>query len=112
MSALNNNPPTTSLRKSLDSFAFLPAVIPNRSPVRNPSSLSGPACSSLEVGQAGRRNPQPAVGEPRVCAHDWRKGYGVRELRGRQTFEEFVRLEAAHDLNHLRQIDRILGRRM
>ncbi|MGA9543382.1 MAG: hypothetical protein WBQ85_07430 [Candidatus Sulfotelmatobacter sp.] len=29
--------------------------------------------------------------------------------RGRQTVEEFVRLEAAHDLNHLRQIDRILG---
>ncbi len=25
---------------------------------------------------------------------------------------EFASLEAAHDLNHLRQIDRILGRRM
>ena len=35
--------------------------------------------------------------------------YGVREVRGRQTVEEFVRLEAAHDLNHLRQIDRIFG---
>jgi hypothetical protein len=34
--------------------------------------------------------------------------YGVHEVRGRQTVEEFVRLEAAHDLNHLRQIDRIL----
>jgi hypothetical protein len=31
---------------------------------------------------------------------------------GRQTVEEFVRLEAAHDLNHLRQIDRILSGRM
>ena len=35
--------------------------------------------------------------------------YGVHEVRGRQTVEEFVRLEAAHDLNHLRQINRVLG---
>src|SRR5271167_3462535 len=42
----------------------------------------------------------------------WVECYGVHEVRGRQTVEEFVRLEAAHDLNHLRQIDRILGRRM
>ena len=40
----------------------------------------------------------------------WAECYGVHEVRGRQTVEEFVRLEAAHDLNHLRQIDRILGR--
>jgi hypothetical protein len=39
----------------------------------------------------------------------WMEYYGVHEVRGRQTVEEFVRLEAAHDLNHLRQIDRILG---
>jgi hypothetical protein len=39
----------------------------------------------------------------------WVECYGVHETRGRQTVEEFVRLEAAHDLNHLRQIDRILG---
>jgi predicted metal-dependent hydrolase len=38
--------------------------------------------------------------------------YGVHEVRGRQTVEEFVRLEAAHDLNHLRQIDRILAGRV
>ena len=42
----------------------------------------------------------------------WVEWYGVHEVRGRQTVEEFVRLEAAHDLNHLRQIDRILGGRM
>ena len=42
----------------------------------------------------------------------WVECYGVHEVRGRQTVEEFVRLEAAHDLNHLRQIDRILGERM
>ena len=39
----------------------------------------------------------------------WVEFYGVHEVRGRQTVEEFVRLEAAHDLNHLRQIDRISG---
>src|ERR1700727_2144505 len=42
----------------------------------------------------------------------WVECYGVHEVRGRQTVEEFVRLEAAHDLNHLRQIDRILSGRM
>jgi hypothetical protein len=41
----------------------------------------------------------------------WVECYGVHEVRGRQTVEEFVRLEAGHDLNHLRQIDRILGGR-
>ena len=39
----------------------------------------------------------------------WVECYGVHEVRGRQTVEEFIRLEAAHDLNHLRQIDRILS---
>ena len=39
----------------------------------------------------------------------WDKCYGVHELRGRQTVRQFVVLEAAHDLNHLRQIDRILA---
>jgi hypothetical protein len=35
--------------------------------------------------------------------------YGVHEKRGRQTVREFVVMEAAHDLNHLLQIQRILG---
>ena len=38
----------------------------------------------------------------------WRTGYGVHELRRRQTVAEFVQLEAAHDLAHLRQIRAIL----
>jgi len=42
----------------------------------------------------------------------WVECYGVHEVRGQQTVEEFVRLEAAHDLNHLRQIDYILGKRI
>jgi hypothetical protein len=39
----------------------------------------------------------------------WNECYGVHEVRGRQTVAEFVALEAAHDLNHLRQIDQILA---
>jgi len=39
----------------------------------------------------------------------WDKCHGVHEIRGRQTVAEFVALEAGHDLNHLRQIDRILS---
>jgi hypothetical protein len=42
----------------------------------------------------------------------WVECYGVHEVRGRQTVEEFVRLEAARDLNHLRQIDLTLSGRM
>ena len=42
----------------------------------------------------------------------WVECYGVHEVRGKQTVEEFVSLEAAHDLNHLRQIDRILGKHL
>src|ERR1700740_765956 len=40
----------------------------------------------------------------------WVEGYGGHEVRGRTTVQEFVSLEAAHDLNHLRQIDSILDR--
>ncbi len=36
--------------------------------------------------------------------------FGVHERRGRQTMRDFVVLEAAHDLNHLRQVAAILGR--
>lgn len=41
----------------------------------------------------------------------WSQCYGVHELRGRQTLSDFILLEAGHDLNHLRQIRRILARR-
>jgi DinB family protein len=39
----------------------------------------------------------------------WDTCAGVHQVRGRQTVAEFVALEAAHDLNHLRQIGRILA---
>jgi hypothetical protein len=41
----------------------------------------------------------------------WDTCAGVHEVRGRQTVAEFVVLEAAHDLAHLRQIDRIVAGR-
>lgn len=41
----------------------------------------------------------------------WDACHGVHERRGTQTVAEFVRLEAAHDLNHLRQVDAILAAR-
>ena len=39
----------------------------------------------------------------------WDSYYGVHSVRGRQTVYEFVRLEAAHDLSHLRQIEQVLA---
>ncbi len=43
-----------------------------------------------------------------VPRRKWNSCYGIHELRGRQTVADFVALEAAHDLNHLRQIASIL----
>jgi hypothetical protein len=44
---------------------------------------------------------------PRVS---WKRCYGVHGKRGRQTIADFVQMEAAHDLNHIRQIRVLLGR--
>jgi hypothetical protein len=41
----------------------------------------------------------------------WQACYGVHDKRGRQTVEEFVTMEAAHDLNHLRQVEGLLQAR-
>jgi len=38
----------------------------------------------------------------------WDRCHGTHETRGRQTVRDFVTLEAAHDLNHLRQIETLL----
>lgn len=46
----------------------------------------------------------------RVPARQLTACYGVHERRGRQTMRDFVVLEAAHDLNHLRQVAAILER--
>ena len=64
---------------------------------------------AFRQGSLGRRARATCDCWSRSRAHGGWKCYGVHQVRGRQTVEEFVRLEAAHDLNHLRQIDRILG---
>jgi hypothetical protein len=44
----------------------------------------------------------------RVPRRKWGEFWGQHEKRGRQTVADFVTMEGAHDLNHLRQIDAIL----
>ncbi len=39
------------------------------------------------------------------------KHYGMHSERGQETIEHMVRLTAGHDLNHLRQIERILAKK-
>jgi hypothetical protein len=38
------------------------------------------------------------------------KHYGIHSERGQETIEHIVRMFAGHDLNHLQQIERILGK--
>jgi hypothetical protein len=37
------------------------------------------------------------------------KQYGMHSERGQETIEQIVRMTAGHDINHLRQIERILA---
>lgn len=37
------------------------------------------------------------------------KQYGLHAERGQETIEHIVRLDAGHDINHTRQVERILG---
>ena len=39
------------------------------------------------------------------------KHYGMHSERGQETIEHIVRMFAGHDLNHIQQIERILGRK-
>ena len=43
-----------------------------------------------------------------VPRESWDLCFGIHQVRGRQTVSEFVELEAAHDLSHIRQIEQIL----
>jgi hypothetical protein len=47
-----------------------------------------------------------------VPRRQWQAAYGLHDTRGRQTIAEFVRMEAGHDLNHLLQIERLMGRKV
>lgn len=68
---------------------------------------AGPVRAALTLFRELRRaNLRLLASVPRAW---WDECYGVHERRGRQTVRQFVALEAAHDLNHLRQIDAILA---
>jgi hypothetical protein len=41
---------------------------------------------------------------------EWKR-YGLHQERGKETIAHIVRLFAGHDINHIRQIERILGRK-
>jgi hypothetical protein len=47
----------------------------------------------------------------RLPAEIYASAFGVHSKRGRQTLDDFVVMEAAHDLNHLRQVRALLRRR-
>jgi hypothetical protein len=42
-----------------------------------------------------------------VSSRLW-KNYGEHQERGRETVEHLVRLIAGHDLNHIRQVEKIV----
>jgi len=68
-----------------------------------------------------KRDPRKSVEQFRVAREanlallkslkpeQW-KHYGMHAERGQETIEHIVRLIAGHDLNHLQQIERILGK--
>ena len=45
-----------------------------------------------------------------VPRRKWATRYGVHDKRGRQTVVDFVQMEAAHDLNHLKQVTALVRR--
>jgi hypothetical protein len=68
---------------------------------------SQPPLESLELFEAtrlGNLRLLRRVDPPRL-GH-----YGMHEERGRESVTHLVRLYAGHDLNHLRQIERLVGR--
>lgn len=72
-------------------------------------------------GQYEKRDPRKSVEQFRVLREanlrllksltpqQW-KQYGIHSERGQESVEHIVRMFAGHDLNHLQQIERILGR--
>jgi hypothetical protein len=78
--------------------------------------------AAVTSGHYDKRRPHKSVEQFRVVREanlallksltpeQW-KHYGMHSERGRETIEHIVRLYAAHDINHVRQIERILGRK-
>lgn len=66
-----------------------------------------PARASLATFEAARlANLGPLR---RLPPESYRAAYGMHAKRGRQTLSDFVTMEAAHDLNHLRQVAALLS---
>jgi hypothetical protein len=65
-----------------------------------------PAHASLAAFEAGRVANVGLL--RRVPADVLARAHGMHAKRGRQTLQDFVVMEAAHDLNHLRQIEAVL----
>jgi DinB family protein len=76
--------------------------------------------SWVTSGHYAKRDPRKSVEQFRVVREanlallkslspeQW-KHYGMHSERGQETIEHIVRMFAGHDINHLQQIERILG---
>jgi DinB superfamily len=74
----------------------------------------------VEAGHYAKRNPRESLAQIRAARaanlslykslspEQWQH-YGMHSERGKETVEQIVRMIAGHDLNHLQQIERILG---
>jgi hypothetical protein len=74
----------------------------------------------VTAGHYEKRDPRKSVEQFRVVREanlallksltptQW-KHYGMHSERGQETIEHIVRMFAGHDINHLQQIERILG---
>jgi hypothetical protein len=74
----------------------------------------------VEAGHYGKRRPAASVAQLRAAREanlalyksltpeQW-KHYGMHSERGQESVELIVRMLAGHDVNHLQQIERILG---
>jgi DinB superfamily len=66
-----------------------------------------PAADSLDLFEANRRGNLRLL---RAVAPAALEHHGMHAERGRETVAHLIRLNAGHDLNHLRQIEHLLGR--
>lgn len=78
--------------------------------------------AAVRSGHYEKRNPRKSIEQFRVVREanlallksltpeQW-KHYGIHSDRGQETIEHIVRLYAAHDLNHLQQIEKVLARK-
>jgi hypothetical protein len=66
-----------------------------------------PVPDSLELFEASRRANLRLLRavDPAALGH-----HGMHAERGRETISHLVRLNAGHDLNHIRQIEQLLAR--